>query len=599
MPYVIALLVLALVLAWGGFYGLATCAVGLVACALGAYRWLNASRRARPLPAAPLLFLGVALVYMLSSLVSGITLTTVSETGTWFAVAGMSFLVASLDDAEYETLLTAVGWVGVATSLAGMLVYTDIIPLSSGMLGARLQFTFQYANAAAAWYGACAFLCLLSPAEHMRACALLPATALLLTESGGGILCSAFVALCVGTASARSGEWGKILSALVQGIAAVGLYALLRISPGAAASAVALVPAVGLSVAFSRWERRLSSFARAKQACVLCSGLLALLAVVAVVALPGRAQEALYTFAERLYQMRDGISLWLTSPILGVGPDNWQYLYPYHQTAWYHTTVVHSSYVQMLVDAGPLALILLASGMALCLTTLRSEGQSPWTRARMCSIALLMLHAAIDFDLQFGSLAVLLVLLLVGEGAASFRLFPVPAKGLWGGVLCLALCLPASFMGFRCGSLSSALSAANATGKHDTCIELFESSRWTRGDQGALDEYLAALYAKGDYDQAVRAYEEAHNPSDNCVLYASMSYYALGDSHRGGLALIEHMEAQPYNEQFFRNAKTVVDAYGMSRELSGRYNAAVDAANTLIGRKSVLQPKREYLDTYV
>ena len=106
-----------------------------------------------------------------------------------------------------------------------------------------------------------------------------------------------------------------------------------------------------------------------------------------------------------------------------------------------------------------------------------------------------MLHAAIDFDLQFGSLAVLLVLLLVGEGAASFRLFPVPAKGLWGGVLCLALCLPASFMGFRCGSLSSALSAANATGKHDTCIELFESSRWTRGDQVTLKSYnIPELY---------------------------------------------------------------------------------------------------------
>lgn len=599
MPYVIALLVLALVLAWGGFYGLATCAVGLVACALGAYRWLNASWRAQPLPAAPLLFLGVALVYMLSSLVSGITLTTVSETGTWFVVAGMSFLVASLDDAEYETLLTAVGWVGVATSLAGMLVYTDIIPLSSGMLGARLQFTFQYANAAAAWYGACAFLCLLSPAEHMRACALLPATALLLTESGGGILCFVLVALCVGATSARLGEWGKVLSALVQVIAAVGLYALLRISPGAATSAVALVPAAGLCVAFLRWERRLSGFARAKQACVLCSGLLALLAVVAVVALSGRAQEALYTFAERLYQMRDGISLWLTSPILGVGPDNWQYLYPYHQTAWYHTTVVHSSYVQMLVDAGPLAVAFLVAAMAVCLGESRTEEHSPWRSARLCAIALLMLHAAIDFDLQFGSLAALLVLLVAGGGAANIRITHTSAKGFWGGVLCLALCLPASFMGFRCGSISSTLSAANATGRHETCIELFEASRWAHGDQGALDEYLAALYAKGDYNQVARAYEGVHHPSDDCALYASMSYYALGDSEKGGLVLIEHMEAQPYNDQFFRNAKTVVDAYGLSRQLASRYNAAVDAANALISRANALQQQREYLDTYV
>lgn len=48
-----------------------------------------------------------------------------------------------------------------------------------------------------------------------------------------------------------------------------------------------------------------------------------------------RFSEAKYTFIERIIQSMDGIKVQLSHCLFGIGTGNWQYLYPYYQSAQY------------------------------------------------------------------------------------------------------------------------------------------------------------------------------------------------------------------------------------------------------------------------
>lgn len=70
--------------------------------------------------------------------------------------------------------LSALAWFGVATSIAAFLVFVGVLPIEGGMAAGRLGLTFQYANAAAIWFGACVLLCLLGTDDRKRRFAALP-----------------------------------------------------------------------------------------------------------------------------------------------------------------------------------------------------------------------------------------------------------------------------------------------------------------------------------------------------------------------------------------------------------------------------------------
>ena len=59
------------------------------------------------------------------------------------------------------------------------------------------------------------------------------------------------------------------------------------------------------------------------------AGRLCLLGVIAVaglgafVLLFGRVSDASGNLVERFYHAKDGLALWLTSPLVGIGPDQW------------------------------------------------------------------------------------------------------------------------------------------------------------------------------------------------------------------------------------------------------------------------------------
>ena len=137
------------------------------------------------------------------------------------------------------------------TSVAAFLVYVGILPIEGGVTSGRLEFTFQYANATAIWFGVCTLLCLLGTDDRMRAFAALPVAAMLLTQSGGAVLSFLVVAGATGIWLHKSGEQELLLDALVQGVLGIAFFAVM-VTLASPASLLALVLTVAASLAPSR-----------------------------------------------------------------------------------------------------------------------------------------------------------------------------------------------------------------------------------------------------------------------------------------------------------------------------------------------------------
>lgn len=603
----IAVAIALLVLLQGGYFSLATCAAGVVVSLVAGIAALRKARRRQPVSIVPLLLAGLALSYFASTLTHGATLTTLAETGAWAATAGMAFLAVIQNAQQRAKTLRLIAWFGVVTSVAGVLVCAHLLPVYGGMVEDRLQLTFQYANAAAIWYGACLFLCLLSPDAWLRAVACLPALALLLTQSGGALLVFVIVAIVLGIGWARAGEWGTLLLSLAHGAFAAALFALALVLGKVMqpAAALVLLPAAFGCRAFHAHEQDIQSRPDTARICRVLVAALVIFVLVACAVLHDRVGDAFATLVERFYHMRDGVALWLTSPLLGIGPNCWQFRYQDIQSAQYYTTVVHSSYVQALVDAGLLGLGFLLAACAAGAKALAADPSADegWGQAEFVAVVLVLGHSLIDFDLQFGSIALLVAFLLCGPTGESLASQKSPrrglAKGLAAGLASLLVCVPLCVVGFLCDASSTALTAANTTGDYEAFERMYLGSTLAQADPAATSEYLAVLYAEGRYSEVVTEYARLATPSDGDAIYDILSNYALGDSLTAGEVLVQKMERQPYNREFFRSARTIIDTYGLNSSLVARYNAAVDRANALALEASKLLPEQEYVDVAI
>lgn len=575
-----------LVLAQGGYFGLATCFVGTLACVAAAVAWLRKARRGRALSGVPLLFCCVAVSFLVSAIVAGASLTTLAEVGAWATCAAVSLLAAAQDGDERSRSLTALCWFGVATAVAGAFVNAGVLALPGAMVEDRLQFTFQYANAAGAWYAACTLLCILAPDHRLRDVALVPATGMLLTQSGGTLVVFSVAACAIGIQWAKGGEWRKLFDALLQGAVAGVLFALCRIVP--ALGALVLPAMLLLSLRYRETTRAWVASLDARKCTIAILVILGMFFVLGTLLLPTRVNAALRSVSERACQVRDGLALWSASPLLGIGPDNWQYLYPYIQTAVYQTTVVHSSLVQLLLDAGLVGVVLFAGACAVGLRGLqrdvREDDGDGWSFASLCAALLLLAYSAIEFDLQFSSLTCLLALLLSGPAGPRAtprrRMREAARGGLAAGLASILVCLPLCGVGALCAASSTALVIANRDGELGRCVRMFEENPLARADAAAQSEYLLAVYSLGDSDMVTRFYETMFAPNDRDALYAAVSYYRQGMEQEATADMIGRLESRPYDLAYLDGALELADRYGVDEAQRTHFDVAAQDVRT-------------------
>lgn len=577
----------------GGFSNFVTCLFGVVVCAVAGLGALRRKRRKDRVLLVPVLFFGVACCCLLGALANGLTLTTLSETGAWFGVAGMAALAGSQAPEQRERTVTLLSWTGIASAVLGMFVFFGILPFPGGMNDGRLQFFFQYANAAGIWFAAIAALCLLSSNGWLRAFATMPLLALLLTQSGGAILVSLAACFVGAVRWCRTRQFARLMLSTCQAIAALAMFVCAQLMQGAI-GLVLLAAAIGFCFAFRLADKRFPDFRHQKPAALVSIGITALASAVTLAFFPNRVWTAVASLIERLYHIADGVALWTGSPLLGIGPDNWQYLYPYSQTAQYHTTVVHSSYVQAALDSGLVGLAALICAIAIgVIALLRADRRGSGTAAAAAAV-LIAVHSLIDFDLQFGAIAFFLAFLLSTSQGPT-----LPAKNLWAGLALAVLGTSACFVGTLAEVSKTGFSLANATGDYSQVLELFDGSPLAKGDVSAQTQYVVALYGAGDRERIGTFLEEQGASTDEQAIYLAAALYESGEDEKAGELLIEQMELQPYNDEFYRNVKSLIDMYGLSENLKIRYNAAVANANRLVAESSKPLSTQETLDTYI
>lgn len=146
---------------------------------------------------------------------------------------------------------------------------------------------------------------------------------------------------------------------------------------------------------------------------------------------PGRAD--LWSVAWRLY---------LEKPLLGWGIDSFHWLYPQYRAPLIADfgQFVHNDYLQLLMEAGPLASgLVIAYAVGLCVVVWRRLQHASVTPplyelGMLAACVALFLHSVVDFNLYQPSMALLLgwysgVVLRTGEGGA--RATWIPAHHPW------------------------------------------------------------------------------------------------------------------------------------------------------------------------
>lgn len=589
-----ALVLAALVACQGGYFGAATCAcgcaAGIVVVGLAVARMVSLRGRVALPPSGSALavaglLLLLAVIYGVSAFVHGLSFASLIETASWFAVAGIALLCVQLDDRAGRVAMAEVCWIGIACGAIGLLVASGVLPLPGAMLDERLQFTFQYANAAGIFFSCLAMLCLVAGDAVVRRFACLPLAAAFLTQSAGSLV----VLVCALAVSAVWFARRRDIDRLDD----LGAQAVVAVAAAVCCLAidVDVVPAIAcFTLAAYGWAAGREGFL-VPPARVTLPVLAAVLAFVgAYFTISGRAFEASQTFIERFIQIYDAVGVVAASPLLGIGPDVWRWAFPYIQSAQYTASVVHCGYAQVAVDTGVIGLVVVL--VVLAVGFVRLARRRAW--GSVVVAGMLALHSLVDFDLQFSALAALLAFLLIvpcdeGEGGSSSESMSNGSPtALVCGVLGLAVIVVCSF-GIaidrdraEATAFSTEPSASALTSDNDIAqmvIAAFEESDLARRDVDAQSLYLAALFAQSRYQDIVAYTGRCGVGSDDQALVLAYAYEALGYTDRAANALVAELEREPFNLYLFQEVALFFEEHGVPESCISRYRAAVDEAN--------------------
>ncbi|EFM08385.1 O-antigen polymerase, partial [Paenibacillus curdlanolyticus YK9] len=121
----------------------------------------------------------------------------------------------------------------------------------------------------------------------------------------------------------------------------------------------------------------------------------ALLAALMPAALYARVGGHYETAASRASMYADALALWREAPLLGRGGDAWRLL----AGERLGVREVHSGYLDLLLNGGIISLAILLALFAIVIAAIIRSGER---RIVLAPIAVLLLHAAIDFDMSYG-----------------------------------------------------------------------------------------------------------------------------------------------------------------------------------------------------
>ncbi len=555
MAYLIGCILLFAALPQGGFFPSVFLLSGILS-ALISLKGKNA-----PCVAELLLF-AFAVVYGAASLFSGYSSQSLAQ-----AMLPMSCVLllrgfVNLPLPKRETVLNVVLVGGGIFAVIALLAFADILPILGAVTQNRLQFPFQYANASGAFYGA---LILIAQDRKHRAASLvlLPLTvALFLTRSVGALgiyLILQVVRLLLNRKSNRA-LWKRTL--LIHTLALVfagGIFLLNGIAAlplilGVALTGIWVEPILGVAEKCKFHWISLIGFGGA----------------LVLAFTSNRFARGMATFAERLVQIHDGLTIFARFPLTGIGAGNWSHVYPRYQSAQYVSTVVHSGPIQFAVDGGIFAVILPVVALVLVLR----HGNRP--RSVTLAACMLLLHSFGDFTLQFFPLtSLLLILLFFGE-----KPHPMGNKGkhlLRLGCLACALVFTVLLL---CEQFNKKLVYEGQLGQWDAVVDDYRQWKPLLGDHSEANTmYLQALYITGDHEAVIEAAKATAYLTTPGLLLHAKSLYCSNRADEAYTLLLDQLERQPYQVGLFEDVATLLTAWEADEVYLRRYDQIVQTAN--------------------
>lgn len=579
----------------GGFNGLVMAIFGVVS-SLAALIFVFVTRRRRGggLQLTVLSLFVLAFAYLLSAAINGFSLTTLSETGSWFAVAAFGLLASLLVPSIRHLVLSNMGWIGAFSALLGIAMCSGLLVVPGGYDDARLQYYFQYANTAGLWFACSAFFCLLSTDRRQVSVSALSLLALLLTKSGGAYICFGAALVFLVIFEMRQSHFDRVLHWVGQGLMAVALFGISMVLPSTVPAVMPLLSIVVCAVDLvTPWENKISE-GRRKAVCFGAIALLACLLVIVAVLLSNRLTDSWTHLLARVLYAIDALGMIASHPVFGVGPDNWQYVYPFVQTSQYHVTIIHNSYLQFAVDAGCIALVPLFAFLVIGMKHLYQLRDRESGMAAFMSVALICLHSLFDFDFQFGFIAIFVAFLMCDGGGKSIKV-----SRTWTGFLISLACLLLSVSGLLAESFRTAASIANDRADYEWVMSTYKRNQLVFNDKSMQSSYLNACYSSGNYSSAVSFYNTRGCQSDDQAIYIALSAFELEDPQMGSDVLVSEMENEPNNESLAESAHYIFETYGIDTECLDRYNSAVKTLNDNAGKASSWLPDQRKLDIYL
>lgn len=502
--------------------------------------------------------------YLLAAAINGGELSSVMQACLPGAVTAALCCARQLSGKERRDALRALISASAVLAGIGFLAFGNVLSIAGATTARRLQFPFQYANAAGSWYAAMSLLAQWDMEENKRSWPIVfLQSALFLTRSVGA--CGLYILAELGYIFYRRKEpeqWQSVL--LTNGISvcfAAGFY-LLSEPWGTASVSVLLTAAAIFLPKLLRLGRQFRLY------------FVPMIGVIAIVALMGggRFTRSLATFAERLYQIGDGLQIVAAHPVFGVGAGNWAYMYPMFQSAEYTSTVVHSGPIQVAVDAGLPALLLLAAFFALAWR----EGKRPLPIT--LAALLLSTHSLFDFGLQFFPIAVLTGFLLLFRDDTQAVSASMPQKA----VQKVAL----SVFSMLCAVLllgiwqNKQVSAAVSRKDWSDVLEQYDAGGWLLRDSRSAKTAAANAAAKLEqWDRVLILTESDSELSMQQILLRAVALQMIRGEEAGGQYLLDELARRPYQVDFYEETAHLLRQWNAGTRLRERYNTLAERFN--------------------
>lgn len=535
----------------GGYY---PAAMGIASIALAALNCARAIRDRPRKPHAPLIASAAFAICLLAWCAVRPFLDGIASYETLAAMARPVLAIATaaywlqLSQAEKHSAIQLIAYEGALFSVVALLMFARVLPYPGAVVDGRLQFTFQYANAAGAYFAVMS--CLIWSQARTRAAKALVAAPIIctaLTQSMGTFAVISIVG-CTWTLK-------KLKLTRMRRENASQTKATTSRSVSCTAVATGRIAIAALSA-------------------------VALIALVVCIGAPDRLSSALQTGAERIIQTMDGTRALAFAPLIGIGPQQWRVMHPLVQSAQYTANIIHNSYLGLALSYGLIgtALAALCISMLWKVTAKAEEDRIPCMQT---AAALLLIHVLVDFDLAFGSIIMLLVLALL-----SNRELPSTAR--------TASSAPDQYARARFLLPAALVVTLLACGASALVFDVREnqilSDIQALGPQAASQQIAADPLARRDQTVRMRLYQSCVTP-DECEAALELNdkvplavaapgmtalarcLYTAQRPEEAELLLLNALQDRPYDMAAYTQAADLFARYDASEEARQRYEA--------------------------